>query len=211
MCDSNCGCDSGCETCTKVIQEGIGQRGPTGPKGAQGPPGTTGLQGPIGSPGGPIGPAGATGATGATGTDGTTVITESLSDVLNPNSVSVIILANTLVNDGDGVEIDFYSETTTLSGLLLISDQQTGTAIINRVATQAPSVITATLFLYRMGLDLKGYIKLGEVGAGPFASLVDFGAGAYDFTVNNTITVFANDTLVGDGKVRRLVAKRTKI
>jgi len=210
MCDcKSTSCDDSCNTCTVRVQEGIGQRGPQGVTGAQGPPGQRGEKGDKGPAGGEQGPAGPAGVAGPSGTNGTTVITSINTPILNPAAASVAILADTLVNDGDGVEIEFYTETTTLSGVLLISDQQTGSALLNRVATQSPSVITGTAFLYKEASRLKGFISLNEVGAGGFACLVDLGA-AYDFTVNNTITIFANDTLPNDGTVHRVFAKRMK-
>lgn len=212
MCDKDCNgaCDTCDGSCEKVIKLAPGQRGPQGITGPQGPQGTTGIQGPQGDPGGPAGPPGATGPQGDPGVNGTTVIFTSLDDVDSPTPVSVIILANTMVNDGDGVEIEFYTETTTLAGALTISDSQTGTTLLGRASTQAPSVVVGTIYLYKDGGDIKGFINFGEVGAGVFGKLFNFGAGSYDFTINNTITIFASDVIAGDGKVRRVIAKRTK-
>lgn len=209
MCDcGNCG---KCHQCTKLTLKGVGDRGPQGPAGPQGPPGPTGAQGPKGDPGGPQGPAGPIGPAGPSGTDGATVIFASLLPISNPNSVTVPVPANLLVDDGDGIEIDVYYTTTSGAGSILVDDVTSGSIILNKVSGQDALTGVLRILLYKEGANMRGFVDGNDIGPAtqtPYACLFD--SVGWDHAVAHNIRVFANDSINGNATVHRVIAKKMK-
>ena len=207
MCDKGC-CSS--QGCSKIELSKTGLRGPRGATGAQGPPGEPGPQGPQGPYGGPEGPQGPQGETGDKGTDGVAILHYQLNQTISPNVSLFSLPANTLVNDGDGIEIEAIITMTNYDTDFSIKDNASGAVFLEKTVVEDSSAFMIRITLLKDGSNFKGYADFNDINpvfAVPAVTLIDITP--YDFTVTNQFRVTMND-LAGDGILERLVVRTLK-
>jgi len=207
MCDKGC-CSS--EECHVKVVTKTGIRGPRGAQGPSGPPGEPGPAGPEGPAGGPEGPAGPAGPAGATGEAGASIIHFQLSQTSSPTDAFFSLPANTLVTDGDAIEIEAVITMANSASDFSITDNSSGAVFLAKTVVEDSSTFMVKGMLMKEGSNFKGYFDLNDINgvfAVPAVSLFD--VTPYNFAVTNTFKINMNDG-VGDGILERLVVKKLK-
>jgi hypothetical protein len=207
MCDKGCCSTTQCSNpCDKVTIKQTGLRGPVGPKGAQGPPGP---EGPPGPNDGVSGPAGAPGVNGVDGADGGAVIHYDFTGVTTPNQITFNLLANELVNDGDGLEFHMVVTLTSDGSSVSIIDQSSGTPMLFASATQTNSTFMVRGTMLKDATSFKGFFDINEIGAASNPGVSLSALALFDFTITHTLE-FSMTEAIGDGTIERLVIKKIK-